>query len=258
MNYNPYQAPQTVSLHDGGGPIVPQHPQPWAVGETIQLAWEGFKREWLALAGAHFLVAMIAMVPTLAPAVLLAARVIVPRSASYWVVWGASNAVSLVVSTFFEVGLVRLWLSVARGQTANFATLFGGGNRFFAFLGMRLVTALAMLLGFALLIVPGVILSLGLAVAPFYLVDAEMGPIAAMRESWKATTGHKGDIFLLGLVSATLLFFGSMLCCIGYFVAAPVCSVALAIVYVRLSGRGTATSIYARHHYPGYGQGPYG
>lgn len=258
MNYNPYQAPQTVSLHDGGGPIVPQRPQPWAVGETIELAWEGFKREWLALAGAHFLVSTISLVPTLAPAALLAARVVAPRSTQYWIVWAASNVVFLLVSTFFEVGLVRLWLSVARGQAANFATLFGGGNRFFAYFGLRILTAIALVLGLAALLVPCVIISLGLAVAPFYLVDAELGPIAAMRESWKATTGHKGDLLLLSLVSAVLLFFGSMLCCIGYFVAAPVCSVALSIVYVRLSGRGTATSIYAPQHYPGYGQGPYG
>ena len=56
MNYNPYQAPQAAPGElVPGGAVVAQGSQPWAVGEAIELAWEGFKRCWLALAASFFI-----------------------------------------------------------------------------------------------------------------------------------------------------------------------------------------------------------
>ena len=234
-------------------------PQPWAVGETIGLAWEGFKRSWLALAGSFFIMMVGSFVINGIPAGLLGARVVEPNSVAYWIVYGVGQLTSWILSAFFTVGLNRMTVAVARGQEADFSTLFGGGNKLLPYLGQMFLMMFAILIGTILFIVPGVLLSLGLMLAPFYLIDANMGPIDAMKESWNATKGQKLNLFVLGLASVGIMILGMLACCVGYFAAAPICYVALAIVYVRISGRGTATSAYtAPPQYPGYGPGPGG
>ena len=110
--------------------------------------------------------------------------------------------------------------------------------------------------GFVLLIVPGVILSLGLLLAPYYVVDAQMGPIAAMKASWGATRGQKGDVFVLVLAGVGLALLGLVMCFFGILATFPIYSVAVAAAYTRMSGLGVAPPMYGAAPPPGYPQAP--
>ena len=148
-----------------------------------------------------------------------------------------------VIYTFFEVGLIRIFLAAARGEQPGFGDLFSGAPRYLPFLGLRLLLGLIFVLGSGLLIVPGVIAYCGLWMAPYYLVDAGLGPIEAMKESWRATSGQKGSIFLFLLLGTLLASSGICACCVGVLATGPIYFTAMAIVFLRISGRGGAQSV---------------
>jgi uncharacterized membrane protein len=158
---------------------------------------------------------------------------------------GLATAVGWIVRSFFFVGLIRIWLAAARGQTPSFVVLFSGIDRFLPMLTVTLLTSLATSVGYALLIVPGIILTLGLALSQFYVVDAKMGPFAAMGASWQATRGYKGDLFVLGLAALGLLILGICMCFVGMSATFPIVAVAAAAAYTRMSGTGPAPAAHA-------------
>ncbi len=262
-HYNPYAAPQATAPTPGAtqqaGP-----PQPWEIGEVLSLAWEGFKRSWGVLVGSYFLSGLIGAIPGQVPAVAVLVGGVEQNSSTYWTMYSVCMFLGLVVQSFFQPGLTRIWLAVARGQSPDLGTLFGGASKFLPVFASLLLVMLAILAGYVALIVPGIILGLGLMFAQFFVVDADMGPIDAMRASWNATKGHKGKLFLFALVGFLIAFGGFLACCIGMYVSFPLFFVALAIVYVRLSGRGTTPTGYDMTGYGGgqggggYGPGGYG
>jgi uncharacterized membrane protein len=242
--YNPYAAPQAAPPLAGGA-LPPGTPQPWTVGEMVSLGWARFKENWAVLIFSNLAVFVIIQVISR----LLVMQVGSPtdfrtngfHSRGYWAGLGVSSAASQVVTAYFQTGLIRIWLAVARGQSPSFGVLFTGFDRFLPMIGLTLLSGFASGIGLVCLIVPGVIVYLGLYLAPYYLVDAGMGPIRAMQASWEATRGQKGDVLLLVLAGFGLGVLGGLMCLIGIFATVPLWAVASAAAYTRMSGNGVAT-----------------
>ena len=64
-------------------------------------------------------------------------------------------------------------------------------RRFWKYLGASILLALAVAIGFVLLIVPGIIFGLMFMFTTFVVIERELGPIDAMNESHRLTRGHK-------------------------------------------------------------------
>jgi len=244
MEYNPYAAPAAGpsaphrGMHGGGGP------QPWDIGEVLGAGWNAFKANWVVLVFSLFLGRLIPGLPGYFPAVLVLTGTLQQNTTEYWVVYGGCMVASILIGAFFQSGMIKIWLDAARGKDAQFSDLFAGGPHYFAMLGLNVLETLVLVIGFAIFIVPGVILALGLALAAFYVVDEDMGPIEAMKASWEATAGQKGALFLFSIVCFLLAIAGVMACCFGVFVTLPIAAVAMAIIYLRLSGNGSPPSGY--------------
>jgi len=84
-------------------------------------------------------------------------------------------------------GMVVLSLNAMRDpeHKARLGDLFGAFNRFGPLVGFFFLTTAAILLGYLLLIVPGLILSAMWLFASYLIVDRNMGVIEAMRTSWR-------------------------------------------------------------------------
>src|SRR5579859_3268383 len=238
--YNPYAAPQAGFPPPAAPPGAPGVPQPWTVGEMFSIAWARFKPNWVVLVFSWFALMAISMVLGFATMIAIGARAVPPDSPLAIRMMVGSGFVRLLVTAFLQVGLLRISLDVARDRTPSFGALFLGGDRFFALLGVFLLQSLIVVVGLLLLVVPGVIAALGLSLTQYYVVDAKMGPIDAMKASWAATRGQKGEIFVLLLASVGVMLLGALACCLGMLVAAPVALVALSAGYTRISGIGAA------------------
>jgi hypothetical protein len=241
--YNPYAPPQAApppvqtSATTGA-------PQPWGVGELVSLAFERFKQNWAVLVFSYLVVTVILQVASRVTVMLVGDAKPDLSSPEYWAGIGASTLVTQVFNAYFQPGLMRIWVGAARGQTPSFGALFTGHDRFLPMLALTFLSSLLVGFGFVLLIVPGVILSLGLLLAPYYVVDAQMGPIAAMKASWGATRGQKGDVFVLVLAGVGLALLGIVMCFFGILATFPIYSVAVAAAYTRMSGIGVAPALY--------------
>lgn len=247
MNH-PY-APQQPAPHAGG-------PQTWEVGDVIGFGWERFKASWGVLVGIFFVGTFLMRLPGAIPTVMQSAGVFGHDQESVWIGSGLSTLITLFVQPFFMAGFLRSWLAATRGQAPQFGDLFAGGRYYLPLLGVSLLTTLAVLTGYLLLIVPGIILGCGLGFAQFYVVDQNLGAIDAMKASWAATNGHKMKIFLFGIAAFFVVLLGEFACCVGILAAVPVVGIAACAIYLHISGQwqgrpGPMSPV-------GYGGGPAG
>jgi hypothetical protein len=236
MNRDPYAA---GPLPQASGETVG-----WTTGELVSAAWEAFGRNAPILIAANtlaFIVVQMAQVPGVTLGAFGAlgqtAPGLVPAPMSRLVQSAVSLPFVIVASSFFNVGIMRISLQVARGEEPKFDVVFSGGDRLLAMLGLNVLMGFALVVGFALLLVPGVILSVGWCLAPYYLVDAKLGPVQALRASWHATKGWRGAISVVLLAAAGIYLAGLACCCMGLIVAAPLAMVLYAMLYVRIRGR---------------------
>jgi uncharacterized membrane protein len=110
----------------------------------------------------------------------------------------------------FVVGVVVQALSVvaqlraSEGKTVSFGQVWDEGkNYILRILGLSIVTGILILLGFICLIVPGVIALRRYFLAPYLLVDKNLGIGEAMKQSAAISKPFSGSIY--GVIGVTIL-----------------------------------------------------
>jgi hypothetical protein len=253
---NPY-APHPSSPY-GGPPAGAPPPPPgarddgWTAGDVVSAAWESFQPQWTILVASYALVSFVVQMANI-PGALVSAGIAIAHVSPEGLFglsprffqWAVSMPIMFAASSFFQVGLMRLWLQVARGERPQFEVIFSGLDRFLPLMGLSLLMGIAITLGTILLVFPGILLTLGWSMAPFYVVDANLGPVEALEASWASTNGRWGTLFLLFLASIGFTMLGLACCCIGVLAAAPLAMLLFAIAYTRLSGRGASDALGA-------------
>lgn len=108
--------------------------------------------------------------------------------------------VAAIVSTMISLGYTIYTLRVSRGEECTLWTLFEGFEHFLKYLILSIVYGIIIILGFILLIVPGVILTLMFSQVAFIMLDnPDMGVFDIIKESARLMKGHKGQLFVLNL-----------------------------------------------------------
>jgi hypothetical protein len=146
--------------------------------------------------------------------------------------------VSFPIQMYFQGGLMRLVLGYARGEELPLSTLWSSSDCFMRLVGVTLLQALAIGVGAAFCLVPGVILALGLSQATWLVVDSEIGVMDALRKSWELTNGRKLEVFVFGLITMAAAIAGLIACFVGVIPASMVIFLATAVFFLRISGRG--------------------
>lgn len=106
--------------------------------------------------------------------------------------------------------LVRLELRAVRHESVNTAELYRQGLKFLLrIIGVGILTSLLIFFGCLLFIIPGLICMRRYALAPYYVVDKNMGILAAMKQSAadsKPASGYIwgsiGVLFVVNIFSA--------------------------------------------------------
>ncbi len=128
--------------------------------------------------------------------------------------------ISAIIYIVLELGLLQIALSFRDGKVPEIEDLFKGYPLFLNYLVATILYGLIVGIGFILLIVPGIYLSLKYQFYGYLIVDKGMGPIEALKESGRLTEGAKKDLLIFWLVLfcgiVVILFF------LGLFVALPI------------------------------------
>lgn len=122
------------------------------------------------------------------------------------------SIISLIINTIFFIGFTRIALSFLDGKTPHYSYLWDNLNsKIWKVIISSLLFLLIIAGGLVLLIVPGIIFLLRLNFYMYFIVDRDMGPIEALKASWRVTQNNVIKLFGVNII-LMLLFIVSLLC----------------------------------------------
>lgn len=94
-----------------------------------------------------------------------------------------------------------------------------------------LVTTIIIIIGFLMLIVPGIYFACRLAFVPYLVIDEKMEAMEALKASWAMTKGHGWTVFFMGILAFFIVIAGLIVLIFGVLISAMWISAAFAILY---------------------------
>lgn len=144
---------------------------------------------------------------------------------------------TVLVSGAIAYGLCTLSLNFANNNDAQISDIFAGFNSkvYLKSLCLCILIGIVVTIGFILLIIPGIILSLMYSQAFFILCeDNDKSVIQCMKESSELMKGHKWEFFVLGLSFILWIILGIITCGIAMLWVTPYMNVTYANFYKSL------------------------
>jgi Protein of unknown function (DUF975) len=147
---------------------------------------------------------------------------------------------SFLVGAILAMGLIRAALAVVEGRAPDVRMILetdGLGPYVVA----SILVGIGIVIGFFLLIVPAIILSIMWAFFGFVIVEnPTIGPVDALRRSAEITRGHRWQLLGLGLLIIGINILGLLACCVGVLFTYGITAITVAYTYKTLGGQPVA------------------
>ncbi len=143
---------------------------------------------------------------------------------------------NIVLGTFINMGITAFALKAHDNLEGAQIMDLWHPQHFLPYLAASILSFIAIGLGLILLIVPGIIISIMLWFVAYLVIDRNLGPIEAMKESARITKGHKWDLFVFGILLGLINVLGFLLLFIGLLVTIPLSMLAMVHAYRTLAG----------------------
>lgn len=98
-----------------------------------------------------------------------------------------------------SVGLIKYCLDIERGKKFDLKDLFTSYKNIIPIIAVAILMYVIICIGFVLLIIPGIIASLALAMVYYIIADGEEDPVEAIKKSYYMTNGYKWNLCVLYL-----------------------------------------------------------
>jgi len=148
---------------------------------------------------------------------------------------------SILVIGPTDYGVSFAYLKAARGDKLEIKNMFEAFRNYWNAVLANVLVSVIVIIGFALLIIPGIIFACKLAFTPYLVVDRKMEVIEAVKESWRITNGHAWKVFLIGLLGIPISIAGLICFGVGIIVSIMWISLAIASLYHSISLSGEAS-----------------
>lgn len=194
-----------------------------SVSEALRFGWETFKKRPGILIGG-FVGAML--VSGISSGILTPADEANPGLVGVLMI-----IASVVIGILIEIGMLTFAIRAHDNiEKVEIKDLWNPAPLWWYILG-QIAVGLTVLVGFILLVIPGIIAMLGLLFSSYLIVDKKRGPIEAMKESWRITNGHKWQLLLFVLAIVGVNILGILALLVGLLVTVPVSALATVHVY---------------------------
>ena len=190
----------------------------FSIKESFQFAWKTFtSRPWF----------LIAVFLVLGVFVSITSSILQPSEGGNILFF----LISVIINVVIDMGLITFALAAHENvQSVGWKTLWAP-QKFWKFLAASVMVAGIVIVGLILLVVPGIIAALGLMFTKYLIIDTDLGPVEALKESWSMTKKHLGHLFLLVLALIAINIAGAIAFLVGLLVTVPLSMLAVAHVY---------------------------
>lgn len=210
----------------------------FAIGEVLSEAWEktnGSKGTiWLSFLF-YFLIAIAFAVIRL----ILTGSIEATTSATSAIL---QIIESIAIIPFFA-GLYLIGAKLAARVPTSANEVFAYYEKILPIVGTAFLSFILIFIGFILLILPGIYLSVAFAFAIPLAADKNLSPWQALETSRKAVSHHWFKFFGLGLVVIVIYILSAIPLGIGLIWSLPLLFLVYGVLYLRVFGLGTPTSI---------------
>lgn len=204
----------------------------FSIKQMIRFGWETFKtRPWFFI-GATLVILLAYVVSGALSGAIDMALTGDPDKSS-----GVGDILGWLLGTLISMGVVAFYLQAHDNPAGATISSLWHPHPFWIYFAATLLVGLAVVVGLLLLIVPGIIFALMFMFTSFIVIDRNLGPIEAMKESKRITHGHKWQLFGLGLLLALINLGGAIAFGVGLLVTIPVTSLAFTHAYRVLGAR---------------------
>lgn len=150
------------------------------------------------------------------------------------------NLLGWVVSLLLALGLIRASLAVTRGGNPDVAMLFEPDG-FGPYVLASILFALGAIVGFVLLVIPGLIFVVTFWFYGYVITDhPTMSATGALSRAGEITKGHRWELFGLGILLILINLLGFLLCFVGAIFTYGITALTVAYAYRSLSGEPVA------------------
>lgn len=146
-----------------------------------------------------------------------------------------------IMKLILDLGFIQIALNLHDHKPVVITDLFRSYPALLRYFLASILYFLIIIGGFILLIIPGIILSIRFQYYSYLIVDKDLGPIEALRQSWRMTKGHAWNLFLLGVLLGLINLGGALLLMIGLLATIPTTMMAQAFVFRKLQAAFAST-----------------
>ena len=158
------------------------------------------------------------------------------------IIAGVSSVISLL-GFFYSLLIVNpigygenyAYLKAARGEEVEVQDMFAAFKNYWNAVFANILVGIIVVIGFILIIVPGIIFACKLAFVPYLVVDRKMSVMKAINESWHMTHGHAWKVFLVGLLGIPVFLAGLVCLGVGVIISIMWIQTAIASLYHAVS-----------------------
>jgi uncharacterized membrane protein len=211
----------------------------FSISEALQYGWETFRSHIGFFLGLMVVMAMLTIIPD-----VITEKLFEPRSVPF-VICKLVTRLMRLIGLILGMVATRVSLDLHDTGEADLSRISELMPKIPAYLGSKILYGLIVFGGLCLLVVPGCIWAYMFLYAGFLVVDKDLGPIAALKESKAITYGYKWSLFAFSIVVALINIAGMICLLVGLLVTIPVTMMASAHVYRRLSPQGAASIVDA-------------
>jgi len=188
--------------------------------EALSFGWQRFKERPLFLIGLFLITTIISAITGF-----------VAEEVGEGGVGVVINVIDFAVQIIIGMGMTLILLRAYDQVDTDYTDIIEPLHLFWKYLAMTILVLVVVLFGLVLFIIPGIIAGLALSFATYLIIDRNLGPVEAMKESMRITHGHRWNLFIFGLAMFFLNILGALFFGIGLFVTIPVSALATVHVY---------------------------
>ncbi|MFV0340987.1 MAG: hypothetical protein ACK5MA_10265 [Parachlamydiaceae bacterium] len=200
----------------------------WKIGSLLKDGFKTWKEHWVLITGILLFSTVLPMVPhglqmAVSEDALISKFILL-------LIWG-------LLIILAEMGFTTILLKAVKGEPYVFSDFFSRFDLFPSYFCAYVLNALAVVLGFIFVIIPGIIFALKFSMYRFFVLEDSLEGVEALRKSNQVTYGHKWHLLGFFIVACLINFAGTLLLGIGWLFTAPVTALAWTHLFFILTNR---------------------